>query len=132
MQLFKGGIRYLSGGAASGFHHHEDAPHKATLAHIKVTSVDTSSKASAGNATHRLACCQRAALDQMPRSPAMCSQEQMALLFLSRTWSQRQPFAASLARNKRSRVTTAEGILRMCVGRPGYRGAPEPGVPKQQ
>ena len=35
-QLFKGGIRYLSGGAASGFHHVEDAPHKATLAQIKV------------------------------------------------------------------------------------------------
>ncbi|CAL5229458.1 g12784 [Coccomyxa viridis] len=33
--LFKGGIRYQSGGAASGFHHHEDAPHKATLAQIK-------------------------------------------------------------------------------------------------
>lgn len=38
MQLFKGGIRYLSGGAASGFNHHEDAPHKATLAQIKVTN----------------------------------------------------------------------------------------------
>ena len=35
-QLFKGGIRYLSGGAASGFHHVEDAPHQATLAQIKV------------------------------------------------------------------------------------------------
>ncbi|CAK0787263.1 hypothetical protein CVIRNUC_010481 [Coccomyxa viridis] len=34
-QLFKGGIRYLSGGAASGFHHVEDAPHQATLAQIK-------------------------------------------------------------------------------------------------
>ena len=35
-QLFKDGIRYLSGGAASGFHHVEDAPHQATLAQIKV------------------------------------------------------------------------------------------------
>lgn len=36
VQLFKGGIRYQSGGATSGFHHHEEAPHKATLAQIKV------------------------------------------------------------------------------------------------
>ena len=55
MQLFRGGIRYLSGGAASGFHHHEDAPHKATLAQIKVNSVSGFSKASAGIPTHRLA-----------------------------------------------------------------------------
>ena len=48
VQLFKGGIRYLSGGAASGFHHHEDAPHKATLSQIKVISAIAPSKDSTG------------------------------------------------------------------------------------
>ncbi|EIE20445.1 actin depolymerizing protein [Coccomyxa subellipsoidea C-169] len=35
LQIFKGGVKYLAGGAASGFHHHEDAPHKAALFHAK-------------------------------------------------------------------------------------------------
>ncbi|CAL8465101.1 g4636 [Coccomyxa elongata] len=45
LQIYKGGIKYLTGGAASGFHHHEDAPHKAALYQakgVRVTEVPLS------------------------------------------------------------------------------------------
>ena len=129
VQLFKGGIRYLSGGAASGFHHHEDAPHKATLAQIKVSLAAATQQRRSRQASHCLACSECSAIQEKDRPGLIisCGKSGWCAFSLSRLGS---PQECSLQLTKRQfhAVQMCLSTCSSCTGHLQHRGTSEDGL----